>query len=86
MKKYHDIRDVKIIGDKLKLYIDQKKYEFNLARISAKLTSASEEERNNFKMSSSGYGIHWDMIDEDISIDGLLKQKIRSQKKSVLIK
>lgn len=86
MKKYHDIRDVKIIGDKLKLFIDQKSYEFNLDWISNKLKFASEQERSNFKVSSSGYGIHWPMIDEDISIDGLLKQKIRSQKKSVLIK
>ncbi|MBW2657327.1 MAG: DUF2442 domain-containing protein, partial [Deltaproteobacteria bacterium] len=33
---------------------------------------ASEEERNNFEISLSGYGIHWPLLDEDISIDGLL--------------
>ncbi|MCL4549889.1 MAG: DUF2442 domain-containing protein [Bacteroidetes bacterium] len=86
MKKYYDVRDVRLTADKLTMYIDQKKYEFKLALISSKLKLASEEERNNFKISPSGYGIHWQMIDEDISIDGLLKQKIHSKKKSVLIK
>ena len=30
------------------------------------------EERNNFEVSPSGYGIHWPLIDEDLSIDGLI--------------
>lgn len=86
MKKYHDVNDVHITEGKLRVVIDRKKYEFDLARVSSKLAKASEQERSNFKVSSSGYGIHWPMIDEDISIDGLLKKKIRSQKKSVLMK
>ena len=36
------------------------------------LEKASDEERNNFEISPSGYGIHWPLLDEDISIDGLL--------------
>lgn len=34
--------------------------------------NASEIERNTYEISPSGYGIHWPLIDEDISIDGLL--------------
>jgi hypothetical protein len=36
------------------------------------LLHASEIERTTFEISPSGYGIHWPLIDEDISIDGLL--------------
>jgi len=84
MKKHHDIRDLKITADKLKIYIDHKFYEFGLAQVSDKLKAANDIERNTFIISRSGYGIHWPLIDEDISIDGLLKQKIRSKKKLAL--
>ncbi|MGA1874120.1 MAG: DUF2442 domain-containing protein [bacterium] len=40
--------------------------------MSPALKGASERERNTFEISPSGYGIHWPLIDEDISIDGLL--------------
>jgi hypothetical protein len=32
-----------------------------------------DHERNEFKISPSGYGIHWSLLDEDLSINGLLK-------------
>jgi hypothetical protein len=43
---------------------------------SAKLNEASQVERDLFKISSSGYGIHWQLIDEDLSVDKLLKLAI----------
>jgi len=73
MKKYHEIKNVSISKDKLKLLIDGREYEFLLASFSQKLASANEHQKNNFKVSSSGYGIHWQMIDEDVSIDGFLR-------------
>ncbi len=39
MKKYHEIKNVAISKDKLKLLIDKREYEFLLASISQKLTS-----------------------------------------------
>jgi len=36
------------------------------------LEKPSKEERNNFAISPSGSGIHWPLLDEDISIDGML--------------
>ncbi|WP_029569413.1 DUF2442 domain-containing protein [Pantoea ananatis] len=35
-----------------------------------KLLNASERDRNDFELSKRG--IHWDMLNEDISVDGLL--------------
>lgn len=38
-----------------------------------RLLNASPEERNNWQVSSGGYGIHWPDIDEDLSSEGLLR-------------
>jgi len=37
------------------------------------LLNASDIERETFKISPFGYGIHWPLLDEDMSIDGLLE-------------
>ena len=37
-----------------------------------KLLHASEKERNDFIISGGGIGIHWESIDEDILVEGLL--------------
>ena len=37
-----------------------------------KLRNASEEELQNWRLIGGGIGIHWESLDEDISIDGLL--------------
>ena len=40
-----------------------------------RLVHASEEERNNLRLTGKGHGIHWKDIDEDISVEGLLAGK-----------
>jgi hypothetical protein len=45
-----------------------------LSEISEKLSNATELERNDFKVTPSGYGIHWRLLDEDLSINGLLRK------------
>lgn len=37
-----------------------------------RLSTASEEQRKAFTISGGGIGIHWDELDEDISVKGLL--------------
>ena len=37
-----------------------------------RLLHATPEQRKKYELSGSGYGIHWDEIDEDISVPGLL--------------
>ena len=72
MKKYHHISSLEFKGDFLMLIIDGKKKNFILKKISSSLEKATDEERNTFEISPSGYGIHWPLLDEDISIDSLL--------------
>ena len=37
-----------------------------------RLVHASPEERNQFRLIGSGEGIHWDLLDEDISVEGIV--------------
>ncbi len=72
MRKHHDIKNVTFEGDALVLTIDGEERRFQLKEISPLLQKASDQERNTLEISPSGYGIHWPLLDEDISIDGLL--------------
>ena len=72
MNKYHDIGEIKFYGDMLEATIDGVTKRFQLQNISSLLAKASEIERKTFEVSPFGYGIHWPLLDEDISIDGLL--------------
>jgi hypothetical protein len=42
-------------------------------RCSAVLAAATAAERHRAELSPGGYGIHWPMLDEDLSIGGLVK-------------
>ena len=37
-----------------------------------RLLHSTEQERNNWRLIGKGQGIHWEDIDEDISIEGLI--------------
>ena len=37
-----------------------------------RLVHATRSERNNWRLIGRGHGIHWEDIDEDISVEGLL--------------
>ena len=37
-----------------------------------RLLKASPEQRNRYEVSGGGSGLHWDELDEDISVPGLL--------------
>ena len=40
-----------------------------------RLVHATPEEKNNWRLIGRGNGIHWEDIDEDISVEGLLTGK-----------
>jgi hypothetical protein len=89
MNEHHHLTDVRLDTDNLYLTVDGEPKIFSLKKISSRLAKASEKERTVFEISPSGYGIHWPLIDEDISIDGLLgiihqpsKVKISVRKRS----
>ena len=80
MDKYHILSEIKFYNGKMDISIDKKQYTFELNKISKKLANATKDEIQKYEISPSGYGIHWPLIDEDISIDGLLGIKHSSPK------
>ncbi|MEB3202625.1 MAG: DUF2442 domain-containing protein [Synechococcus sp.] len=38
-----------------------------------RLLHASQEDRDAWEVAGAGFGIHWPTIDEDLSVDGLLR-------------
>ncbi len=73
MEKAYNITEIRFDKNYLILVVNNQMVKFNLDLISEKLSRASEQERNDYQISPSGYGIHWKQLDEDLSINGLLK-------------
>jgi hypothetical protein len=67
--------------NKMYIKVDGKEYVFQIEKVSKKLFNASDIAKNKFEISPSGYGIHWPLLDEDISIDGLMGIKHVTSKK-----
>lgn len=80
MSKQHDIESVDFDGEWMVLAVDGQVYRLPLAQVSDRLAKASEVDRKTYRIAPSGYGIHWPMLDEDLSINGLLRlNTVRSQ-------
>lgn len=71
-KQHHHVESVDFADENLILRVDGKTHRFPLEEVSLALASASKSDRLNFRVSPSGYGIHWEELDEDLSIDALL--------------
>jgi hypothetical protein len=72
----HNIQSVTFDQNFIHLKIDGKLIKVSLDKISPKLKAANNFQREFYKVSPSGYGIHWPLIDEDLSIDALLKTSL----------
>ncbi|MCU0858089.1 MAG: DUF2442 domain-containing protein [Pontiellaceae bacterium] len=72
MNKLHQVQGVRFKEGRMFLAVDGREVVCPLAEISPRLLNASAEARENFRISPSGYGIHWPDCDEDLSIDALL--------------
>ncbi|MBC6368928.1 DUF2442 domain-containing protein [Algoriphagus sp. AK58] len=75
MVDLHQISEIKFEEDKMIIILDDRELEVNLKEVSSKLLLASDVERASYKISPSGYGIHWPLIDEDLSIKGFIQKE-----------
>ena len=84
MNKYHRVENVRIEHGCISLVVDGRPIQHKLEDTSRLLATAKEEEQQTFEISPSGYGIHWPLIDEDLSIDALIgiAHKPNSKRKS----
>lgn len=73
MEKAYNIKGINLENDYLIINIDDQLFKLKLADISTKLAIATDLEKNDYKISPSGYGIHWRQLDEDLSINGILR-------------
>ena len=69
----HKIETIRFNQDFIILNIDGNELTIPSDKLSSRLKFATEIERSMYKISPSGYGIHWPLIDEDLSIDGILR-------------
>ena len=74
METNHEIHSIRFEGDNLIVVVDNKEIKIALSQVSPRLSQASDEVRNDFNISPSGYGIHWRGLDEDLSINGLIEK------------
>jgi hypothetical protein len=69
----HNIEAISFEQDLICLTVDGQVIKLPLSKVSKKLELANDIQRNLYTISPSGYGIHWPLIDEDLSVDSLLK-------------
>jgi hypothetical protein len=73
MDKQYNISKIDFSGEWMILSVDGKTYQISIAQASMRLAQATDVERRMYRISASGYGIHWNAIDEDLTTKGLIK-------------
>jgi hypothetical protein len=69
----HKLEDITFDQHSIYLQIDGRPIKVSLDILSSKLKNASDLQRKLYKISPSGYGIHWPLIDEDLAVNAILK-------------
>jgi len=65
--------DIKVNSEMLRVYLSDGRIISVPIEWFPKLRDASEKEKNNWRIIGGGIGIHWEDIDEDLSVAGLLQ-------------
>ena len=74
MEKMPNIESIIFKQNSMIIYINGIEHCFELDKVSSKLFKATSIERNEYQISPANYGIHWPLIDEDLSIKKLLEK------------
>ena len=82
MNKHHTIQSLDFDKQWMIVTVDGQTFRLPIAETSQRLANASETERKIYQVSPSGYGIHWPTLDENLSIDGLLRLAQTAESKS----
>ena len=65
---------IKTTDDELVIFLPEREVHVRWDQCSKKLGDATPEQRRRAELSPGGYGIHWPLVDEDLSIGGLVKR------------
>ncbi len=66
-------KSIETTVDELIIRLGDREVRIPWEKCSERLAKASAEHRCTAELSPGGYGIHWPLIDEDLSIGGLIK-------------
>ncbi len=72
INKSHNATDVSFSESKMILFIEDGREISIPLEWFPKLRNATSEELNNWRLIGNGEGIHWEDLDEDISVERLL--------------
>ena len=64
---------IEVTPEALTLVLGERKVRMPWERCSRRMAAATEAERMRAELSPGGCGIHWPLIDEDLSVNGLLR-------------
>ncbi len=64
---------IETTDDELLIRLADREVRIRWERCSPTFAAATAEERRRAELSPGGYGIHWPILDEDLSISGLVK-------------
>jgi hypothetical protein len=73
MEKLFEISQVVLNGHLLSFKVNGIPVTYDLAKVSVVLAKASAEEVANMVVDPVGIGFHWPALDEDLSVNGILK-------------
>jgi hypothetical protein len=68
----HRVEILSANEDSLTLEVDGKTVTARWEQLSPRLADAPQIARESIEISPAGYGLHWPLVDEDLSIDGIL--------------
>ena len=72
----HLITDLRVRDGVLAVSIDGQPHRFELAKFSKRLADGTAIEQAAIRVSPAGYGLHWPLLDEDLTIDGLMAGRV----------
>jgi hypothetical protein len=73
MDKQYNVSNIDFNGEWIILSVNEETYQIPISQASKKLAQATDIERKMYRISPSGYGIHWYAINEDLTTKGLIK-------------
>jgi hypothetical protein len=74
MEKLYEVSHVAVNGHQLSFKVNGIAVICNLAKISEVLANATQEQIANVIVDSIGVGFHWPALDEDLSVNGILRE------------
>ncbi len=69
-------RDVWFDEDKMKVFLNDGREISIPLEWFPRLRKANDKERSNWRLIGGGIGMHWEKLDEDISLEGLIQASI----------